>query len=392
MDIPFRPPIHVAVNAHLLSGDRSYRSAGVHQYIAHLLTHLPDAGCQVTALVGPDAALLDRVQRVVRSRWPTRWAVVRVMWEQVAQPRVLRRLGAELVHAPVFVGPLVSPCPLVVTVHDLSFIRFPRLFRPHNRLYLTALTRASVHKARRVIAVSAHAAAETARLLDVDPAKISVVHHGVDPDFTPLPPDEIAAFRARHRLPERYILSLGTLEPRKNLLRLVEAFHRLRAPDLELVLAGGRGWYYQELFARVKELGIEDRVLFPGYVPRDELVLWYNAATVFALPSLYEGFGMPILEAQACGVPVLTSDCAALPEAAGDGALLVDPWSVEEIAAGLERLLGDAALGEQLREKGLIHASAHTWRKTAVETVKVYRQAVFGGGVTARSANCPSRS
>ncbi len=370
--------MHIALNAHLFSDSRSYRSAGVHQYIHHLLLHLPEAGCRLTAFVGPGVQV-PGAAAVQRSRWSTGRPAVRVVWEQCVQPFVLRRLGADLAHGPVFVAPLAAPCPVVVTVHDLSFVRFPRLFRPANRLYLGALTRLSARRARRVIAVSAHAADETAHLLGVPRARIDVVYHGVDPQFRPLPAETVQRFRAAAGLPERFVLFLGTLEPRKNLVRLVEAFARLRDPALKLVIAGGRGWYDEEVHARVEALELNDRVVFPGYVPAEDLPLWYNAAAVFAFPSLYEGFGMPVLEAEACGTPVLTSNCSALPEAAGNGALLVDPLQVEAIAAGLERLFHDETLRGELRQRGLAHAARFTWQQTAAETVAVYRRALAGG-------------
>ncbi len=376
MDTPAARPIHVALNAHLLSGASSYRSAGVHHYIYHLLAHLPAAGCQVTAFVGPQGAPPFDGVRAVPSRWPTTRPAVRAVWEQLVQPWALREARPDLAHGPVFVGPLASHCPFVVTVHDLSFLRFPQLFRPANRLYLRLAARASARRARRVIAVSVHTAQETVRLLGVAPDQVDVVYHGVAPAFHPLPPAEVAAFRADRGLPARFILYVGTLEPRKNLARLVEAFARLRAPDLKLVLAGARGWYDQEVFARIEALGLQDAVLLPGYVPNAELPLWYNAATLFAFPSLYEGFGMPVLEALACGTPVLTSVCSALPEAAGDGALLVAPQDCESIAEGLHRLLTDPALRESLRQRGLAHAARFTWARTAAETVAVYRRAL----------------
>ncbi|HIE37998.1 MAG TPA: glycosyltransferase family 1 protein [Anaerolineales bacterium] len=378
MDAAVGWPVHVAINAHLLSGDPSYRSAGVHQYIYHLLAYLPEAGCRVTALLGPTGTPPGGAVQTIRSRWPTGRPAARVVWEQLVQPWALRRTGADLAHGPVFVGPLVAPCPLVVTVHDLSFLRFPHLFRPANRLYLTLLTRASVRRARRVIAVSTHAAEETTQLLGVSRGKVDVVYHGVDPKFRPLPPDEVRAFRAHKGLPDRFVLYVGTLEPRKNLVRLIEAFARLREPGLRLVLVGGRGWYDQEVFACVERLGLQERVVFPGYVPAEQLPLWYNAATAFAYPSLYEGFGMPVVEAQACGLPVLTSDRSSLPEAAGEGGMPVDPYDVAAIAAGLHRLLTDEALRETLRQRGLAHASHFTWQKTAAETIAVYHRAVSG--------------
>ncbi len=378
-------PIHVVINAHLLSGDPSYRSAGVHQYIYHLLTHLPQAGCRVTAFVGPRGAGAQPVAqaespRYRTTRWPTHRPFARVLWEQLAQGRALRAVGADLAHGPVFVGPLMAPCPVVVTVHDLSFLRYPRLFRPANRLYLRLFTRLSVQRARRVIAVSTYTAEETVRLLGVAREKIRVVYHGVDPVFRPLPPEEVAAFRARRGLPDRFVLFVGTLEPRKNLVRLIEAFARSCADSgTVLVLAGARGWYDEEIFAAVERLGLSSQVHFPGYIPNDELPLWYNAAEFFAYPSLYEGFGLPVLEAQACGTPVLTSSVSALPEAAGDGALMVNPYHVEAIADGLHRLLTDETIRETLRRRGLEHAARFSWPRTAADTVTVYQETVSRG-------------
>jgi len=375
---------HVAINAHLLSGRAWYRSAGVHQYIHHLLRHLgqADGSLRYTVLLGEGTLPPDIALTSLRSRWPTSRAAVRVLWEQLAQPWTLRRIGAHLVHGPAFVGPLLAPCPVVITIHDLSFIRFPTLFRPAKRLYLTVLTRFSARRARRLIAVSTHTAAETTRLLGVPSERIDVVYHGVDPVFHPLPADEVAVFRQRRGLPERFVLCVGTLEPRKNQTRLVEAFARIHDGQVKLVLVGGKGWLYDELFTRVEALGLSKEIIFPGYVMNDELPLWYNAATILAYPSLYEGFGMPVLEAQACGTPVLTSNVSSLPEAAGDAASMVDPYDVEALAAELDRLLTDKLLRHELRKRGLAHASQFTWPLMAQETADVYRRALAEGGRT----------
>jgi len=375
---------HVAINAHLLSGRAGYRSAGVHQYIYHLLRHLGQADDRLryTVLLGEGVLPPDSALTSLQSRWSTSRAAVRVAWEQLVQPWVLRQIGADLVHGPVFVGPLLAHCPVVVTIHDLSFIRCPDLSRPANRLYRTVLTRLSAQRARRLIAVSAHAAAESTRLLGVPRERVDVIYHGVDPVFRPLPVDEVAAFRRDRGLPERFVFFVGTLEPRKNLVRLVEAFARIRDGRVRLVLAGGKGWLYDDLFAKVEALELDEEVVFPGYVMNDELSLWYNAATVFSYPSVYEGFGLPVLEAQACGTPVLTSNTSSLPEAAGDGALMVDPYDVEELAAGLDRLLTDEPLRHELRERGLAHARQFSWPRTARETACVYRRAMAEGGKT----------
>ncbi|MBN1979729.1 MAG: glycosyltransferase family 4 protein [Anaerolineae bacterium] len=378
MEVTSKDDFHIAINAHLLSGQAGYRSAGVHQYIYQLLCHLGQADDRLryTILLGegeipPDASLTQ-----LRSRLPTSRALGRIPWEQLVQPWVLHRIEADLVHEPVFIAPLLSACPTIITIHDLSFIRLPHLFQPAKRLYLTAMTRLSARRARRLIAVSAHTAAESVKLLGVPMERIDVIYHGVDPAFRPLPASEVEAFRRRQGLPERFVLCVGTLEPRKNHTRLVEAFARIYNGKTKLVLVGGKGWLYDELFARVKALELSDAVIFPGYAPNEELPLWYNAATAFVYPSLYEGFGMPVLEAQACGTPVLTSIAPPLPETAGDAALLADPYDIEALAASLDQMLGDGALRSELCERGLAHARRFTWARMARETVRAYRRAL----------------
>jgi glycosyltransferase involved in cell wall biosynthesis len=377
MKVTAKGGFHIAINAHLLSGRAWYRSAGVHQYIYQLLRHLEQADEEMryTILLGEGVLPPDVSLTQLRSRWRTSRPAVRIAWEQMVQPWVLRQIRADLVHEPVFIAPLFNACPTVITIHDLSFIRLPHLFRPANRLYLTLMTRLSARRARRLIAVSAHTATESAKLLSVPEERIDVIYHGVNPAFRPLPGDKVEAFRQHQGLPERFVLCVGTLEPRKNHTRLVEAFARIHDGKTKLVLVGGRGWLHDELFARVKTLGLSDDVIFPGYVMNEDLPLWYNAATAFAYPSLYEGFGMPILESQACGTPVVASNAPPLPEAAGDAALLADPYDVEMLAARLNQILTDETLRFELRERGLAHASQFTWTRTAQETVRAYRHA-----------------
>lgn len=374
---------HIAINAHLLSSQAGYRSAGVHHYIYQLLGHLEQTDdLRYTVLVGEGELPPHTSLSSLRSRWPTGRVPTRVLWEHLVQPWTLHQIGADLVHGPVFIAPLFSTCPAVITIHDLSFIRLPHLFRPANRLYLTTMTRLSARRARRLIAVSAHTAAESAELLGVPMERIDVIYHGVDPIFHPLPDDEVEAFRQKQGLPDRFVLCVGTLEPRKNHTRLVEAFARIHDGKSKLVLVGGKGWLYDELFAKVETLGLNDAVIFQGFVTNEDLPLWYNAATVFAYPSLYEGFGMPILEAQACGTAVMTSTVPPLPETAGDAALLADPYDVEEVAEKLDRLLTDKSLRSELEEQGLAHARQFTWTRTAQETERVYRRAIEKGDGT----------
>jgi glycosyltransferase involved in cell wall biosynthesis len=202
----------------------------------------------------------------------------------------------------------------------------------------------------------------------------------VDASFHPLPAQAIEAFRQSKGLPERYVLFLGTIEPRKNISRLIKSFGRLVASsgqalsDVYLMIAGGKGWFYESVFALAKNLGLTDRVRFVGYVPEEEKCAWYNAATCFCYPSLYEGFGLPPLEAMACGVPVITSNTSSLPEVVGDAGLTVAPDDVHALSDALHRVLTDATLRGELVERGRERAAGLTWNRTAHQTTQVYRQ------------------
>jgi len=317
-------------------------------------------------------------------RWDTGRPVRRILWEQLVLPALSRRLGLDLLHATVNVSPWIGGCPAVVTVHDLSFLRYPEAFPTLQRIYLRSQARRSVLAARQVIAVSEATAQDVIRFFAVPAGRISVVYNGVDAAFHPAPQAEVEAFRRRKKLPARFIMHLGTLEPRKNLVRLVQAFAQVLRQDrekpgrepLKLLLAGGKGWDYDNIFRAVADLGLTGEVLFPGYVPDEELVWWYRAAILFAYPSLFEGFGLPVAEAMACGTPAVTSSVSSLPEVAGDAALLVDPTSVEALAGALRQLLDNPALARQFGERGKAQAARFSWSRTARETVQVYRAAL----------------
>lgn len=363
----------VVLNAHLLSGAASYRSAGIHAYIANLLRHLqPTDRLHYLALSGP-GVLPEGIRLPVKhSRLPTQRPGIRILWEQLRLPWELQRAQAKLLHAPAFVGPLWSPCPQILTIFDVGFLRHPEFFRRSNRLYLQIFSRISARRAAAVLTISEFSAREIHTLLKVPPARIHVTYPGIESRFQPLPPAEVTRFREAQGLPERFILYLGTLEPRKNLLTLVRAFAQLRDPALHLVLAGGKGWLYAPLFAEVERLNLQTRVHFPGYIPPETQTLWYNAASVFAYLSHYEGFGLPVVEALACGTPVLAANSTSLPEAAGTAAVLVPPDDLEAISAALERLLHDTNLRAELRQRGLAHAARFTWQAMAQQTAAVY--------------------
>jgi glycosyltransferase involved in cell wall biosynthesis len=395
----------VVFNAHLLAGDASYRSAGISVYIESLLRELSaaDYGLRLRVLLGKDAGasalpahLLAPGQSTtvegMRARCPTGRAWQRVLWEQTVLPALLGQMHANLLHAPAFVSPLAAGCPTVITVHDLSFLRYPQFFRRGNRLYLRTLTGVACRRAAAIIADSDFTAQEVRHLLGVPESRIFTVYPGVASRFRRLPEDEVADFRRRRGLPERFILFLGTLEPRKNLIGLVRAFARLRDTNLHLVLAGAKGWFYEAVFAEVERLELGARVHFPGYVASDEQALWYNAAEAFTYVSTYEGFGMPVLEALACGTPTITSATTSLPEAGGPGAMLVSPEDEGELADALYQVLNDPAARDAMRDAGLRHAAGFSWVTTARQTADVYHLALAGAGEASRHLPSSTRN
>jgi len=378
-----RRPARIGIDAHLLSFAGSYRQAGVSRYIAELLrdfaTADPVAGQAYTAFVGPEPvppAFLPATGgplRFVQSRLPTGRPPVRIAWEQALGPLAAVRARLDLFHGPVNALPLAAPCRAIVTIHDLAFLAHPETLGAGRRRYLTAITALSARRAAKIIAVSAFTRDEIVARLGIPADKITVVHNAVDAAFAPLPADEIARFRAEQGLPERFLLCVGTLEPRKNLTGLLDAFARL-APhtDAALIVVGGQGWLYDDALARVATLGLTGRVRFAGFVPDADLPRWYNAASAFVYPSLYEGFGLPPLEALACGVPTVTSAGTAMAEVVGDAALLADPRDPPSLAAALGRALDDPTLRAVLRQAGPRRAATFGWARAAAATRAVY--------------------
>ncbi|MBA3945821.1 MAG: glycosyltransferase family 4 protein [Herpetosiphonaceae bacterium] len=374
--------MHFAVNAHLLSPVTGYRQAGVSGYIERLLRQLlplspTDRWTVYTSAGITPARLAATPNTTLRpSRLPTTNPLVRILWEQLCAPLLLARDRPSVLFCPLNVVPLAAPCPTVVTIHDLAFLRLPERFRPAKRRYLTLLTSLSVRRARHVITVSDFTRREVIELLHVPPEHVTAIPNGRDETLSPPEPAAVAAFRQRHALPPAFLLFVGTLEPRKNLLTLLRAYAEVRDRiKLPLIIAGGKGWLYEPIFALVDELELGEHVRFTGYVDQADLPLWYGAATASIYPSLYEGFGFPPLEAMQCGTPVITSNTTSLPEVVGDAALLIDPHDVAALAAALLRIATDPALRADLRARGLARAQHFDWHYTATATLNVLRTA-----------------
>jgi glycosyltransferase involved in cell wall biosynthesis len=303
---------------------------------------------------------------------------VRIAWEQAVLPRQLAALQPkpDLLHGLAYALPVGWSGPGVVTIYDLSFLQFPHAFNLTNRIYLTAATRATARRAKRILTISEHTRRDIVRHLSVPEQRVDVTYPAAEERYRLLPATEVDAFRVAHGLPEAFVFAVGTLEPRKNLVGLLRAYARLRKPRVPLYVAGGTGWQFSPIFDTVQQLGLQDDVHFLGFVPEDALPLWYNAARLFAFPSLYEGFGLPVLEAMACGTPVITSTAASLPEVAGQAAVLVPPQDTDRLAQEMERVLDNPQQQMEMRAAGRIQASRFSWRVMTDQTIASYERVV----------------
>ncbi|HHS97103.1 MAG TPA: glycosyltransferase family 1 protein [Chloroflexi bacterium] len=301
--------------------------------------------------------------------FPRLWTHLRLSWEMARRP-------PDLLFVPAHVLPPIRPPRTLVTVHDLGYLYFPRAHPLLQRLYLDLSTRWNARVATRVLADSEATKADLVARYGTPAAKVTVAYPGYDERLAPVrDPSAIAAVKTRYGIEGNYFLYLGTLQPRKNLARLIDAFARLRPeaarPAIYLVLAGRPGWLYRDLFGRVRRYGLEDRVLFLGYVPEADKPALLSGALALVFPSLYEGFGLPVLEAQACGCPVICSTAASLPEVAGGGALLVDPYDVEGWAEAMARLAEDPGLRADLVERGFVNLRRFSWHQCARTVLSV---------------------
>jgi glycosyltransferase involved in cell wall biosynthesis len=311
-------------------------------------------------------------------------------------PASARQFKLDLFHFPASVGPFLGPfeafalvlgasvkgqARTVVTVHDLSCLRRPECFGFFRRNYYRAAIGRGAQVADAVIADSASTRSDLIELAGVAPERVSVVPLGVEPELRPVCDERtLQAVREKYSLPSQYLLFIGTIEPRKNIVRIIESYASIadKIPH-QLVIAGRKGWKYHDVFKTVDRMQLRSRVHFTGRIEGSDVAAVYSLADVFVWPSLYEGFGLPVLEAMACGAPVVTSDCSSLPEVVGSAALVVDPFSTDEIARAIMRLIEDAPLRGELIAKGFVRASELTWRRTAASTLLVYEQLCAAG-------------
>lgn len=305
---------------------------------------------------------------------PMWWARI---WHRAQIPYcveyMLGKIG--LYHATDFVlPPIHKQTKSIVTIHDLSYIRVPETASPSLKKYLDVVVPRSIARATHVHAVSETTRQDIITLYNTPPEKVSVIFNAVEPRFKPM--DISKDILTKYHIPDApYIISVGTVQPRKNYSRLVKSLVQLRQKhDVHLVIAGGRGWLEDEFYATIQQTGMTDYVHVTGFVADEDLPTLYSGAICMAYPSLYEGFGIPVLEAMACGTPVLTSTTSSLPEVAGTSAILVDPYDIDAIHNGLERLISDQDLRKTLSEKGLSQAQKFTWEHSAHQLKHLYTQ------------------
>jgi glycosyltransferase involved in cell wall biosynthesis len=353
------------------------RGAGVARYTLELLRALRDCAPQTELRLLYNKPPADQALATELGELPrvgTARIASRQVWMQTALPLALARQHLDVCHYTNFDVPLLSRTPAVVTLHDMSLLTTPELHPRRRVVILTPILRLAAHRARAVACPSESARRDAIEVLHLDPDKVHVIPGAVSPQFRPLVDSStVESVCARLGLRPGYVLFLGTIEPRKNLLGLARAYARLRRDgfDNKLVICGGWGWKSSDLRPQIAELGIAGDVVFTGFLPDDDVVGLLNGAGAFAYPSLYEGFGLPIVEALACGVPVVTSDRGATAEVAGNAAVLVDPTNDTSLADGLRRAL-DPAQRDVLRAAGLERAATFSRVGAAGAAVAIY--------------------
>lgn len=314
--------------------------------------------------------------QIVRVDLPTRFH--RIAWEQSLFPWLIRRHALDAVHSPHYTMPVLAGCAKVVTFHDMTFFLHPEAHLYYKLIFFRGMIPISARRADALIAISQNTRRDIEQLLPIDASKVFTIPYGIAPIFRPRSVEEQQAALRKYDLPSQFILYVGNLEPRKNLPSLLRAFAQLAQRGLPhaLVLAGSRGWMDDELFATLRELNLGQRVFMPGYIPQAELPAVYSASSLFVYASRYEGFGLPVLEAMACGAPVITSNVASMPEIAGEAGVLVQPDNPAELTEAMVRVLTNRDLRERMSRQGVERAKLFSWERAAQETVRVYEQVV----------------
>lgn len=346
-----------------MSGTRG-RATGIGMYTTDLIRALRAFAPEVEVVELEDGEVDQRTDR-------------RILREQLRLPALAGAARADVLHLTGFAAPLRAPCPVVLTVHDLIGVLFPQNFPLASRLYWSRYLPFTLRGASQLIAGSEHTRQDIMRLARIPRERIAVVNHGVEERFRVIEDrDALEAVRRELKLPDRFVLFVGTLEPRKGVDTCIAAYSGIadRVTE-ELVIAGKRGWCWEQLLEQARASGAAERIHFLDYVPAAQLPALYNLAGAFVFPSRYEGFGLPLLEAMACGTPVISSNASSLPEVVGDAGVLVPPDDVPGWAQAVVELMQDAGRRDEFTRRGLERARAFSWQRAAEQTVEVYRKA-----------------
>ena len=369
--------MRIGLNALLCSRGQNYRRTGVSRYIDELIRGLASStpGDDLVAYVDrgfePEGWSATQLRHALI---PVRNPAVRIGWEMTGLTMRAFRDRLDVFHGTVNTLPFGIRAATVVTVHDLAFLKYPEQITGKRYQYLRRMIESSVKRSDLVLTPSKSTRSDVINLFGAAPELVVATPLGVDPRFRPATPDEMTSVVRKYGVVHPYILSVGTLEPRKNLPMLIRSFAALRDEiPHDLVLAGPAGWLMEEIERTIADSWIQERIRRIGFVEDADLAALYSGADVVAIPSLYEGFGLPVLEAMASGAPVLTSNVSSLPEIAGDAGILVDPTNLESVVDGLRRVLGSEDLRRQMRAAGPAQAAQFTWARTAAETLVAYR-------------------
>jgi glycosyltransferase involved in cell wall biosynthesis len=304
--------------------------------------------------------------------------LVRKRWENAGRHKEKLLGGIDLLHSTAYTMPLLPRLPVIVTIHDLSFFVYPQHHTEANYQFVTRNVHQAARRASFIIADSESTKRDIMRFLHVPEERIEVIYLAAGDGFDEKRyPETIAQIKNKYRIKKPYFFAVGSIEPRKNLTSALISFKALtetKKIDYQFVVAGGKGWKNEAFFQVSRKLSLGEHLVLTGYVPEEDLPALYQGAEVFVYPSLYEGFGLPVLEAMSSGTPVITSNASSLPEAAGDAALLVNPKETFDLYKAMEALVMDPALRAELKEKGLKQSKKFTWEKTALETLEIYRK------------------
>ncbi len=367
-------PMRLGIDARL----NGYREGGIAEYTRRLIESLApmDGGNDYRVLhAARPIRTMETLTPAANFHRTTVFTPCHHRFERLTLALEVSRFRLDLLHSPDFIPPRFGARRTVITVHDLNFLYYPQFQTDDSLRYYAGNIHSAVRQADHILADSMATKDDLGNLLGVPAEKVTVHRLGVDPAFRPLPREGIEAARQRLGLPSSYLLFVGTFEPRKNLSGLLDAYCQIKDVP-PLVIVGRRGWLFESIFQKVTDLGLSERVKWLEDLPFADLPAVYNGAALLVLPSFYEGFGFPALEAMACGVPTVVSNRGSLPEVVGDTGLLIDPDRPGDLADATQRLLTDSALRQRSIDAGRARAATFTWQHTAEVTLSVYRQLV----------------